>query len=118
MTIGVELQRRIEEMARELCLEMYQKSGGPPKDMRFSQLEDDAVEVADAIARAVMERLLADRVRQHPSGAAPCPECDTLCDPLKDDLIHELLTRRGGVGWAESGCYCKVCRRSFFPGER
>ena len=64
MTIEKKMQRRIQEISVQLCREMYGEDECPPLGTRFSQIEDDAVAVADAIGREVMQNLLAKQAAQ------------------------------------------------------
>ena len=118
MTIEKEMQRRIEEISVQLCGEMYGNEGGPPWGTRFSQIEDDAIAVADAIGRAVMENLVARQAARIHQAVLPCPDCEGPCECVEKDVGQERLTRRGGVGWSEPQYFCTKCRRSFFPGDR
>lgn len=117
MTIDEKMRERIQEISLELCREMYGKDACPPLGTRFSQIEDDAVAVADAITREVMCNLLARQADHVPSGAVGCPDCGQACE-RENDVGREVLTRRGNVGWSEGEHHCTKCRRSFFPGDR
>lgn len=118
MTIEKEMQRRIEEVSVQLCGEMYGEDAGPRLGRRFSQIEDDAIAVADAIGREVMQILVARQAAQIHQAVLPCPDCGGPCERGEEDVGQERLTRRGDVGWSEPKYYCTKCRRSFFPGER
>ena len=118
MTIEKKMQRRIQEISVELCREMYGKDECPPLGTRFSQIEDDAVAVADAIGREVMQNLLTKQAAQVSQAALPCPDCEGPCERGEEDIGQERLTRRGNVEWSESEYHCTKCRRSFFPGDR
>ena len=51
MTIAEKMERRIQEISVQLCREMYGEDECPPLGTRFSQIEDDAVAVGDALPR-------------------------------------------------------------------
>jgi len=118
MTIAEKMERRIQEISVELCREMYGQDECPPLGTRFSQIEDDAVAVADAIGREVMQNLLAKQAQQVPQTQLPCPDCGGPCERREKDVGQKRLTRRGDVEWPEPEYYCSKCRRSFFPGDR
>jgi len=118
MTIEKKLQRRIEEISVQLCREMYGEDEGPPLGTRFSQIEDNAVAVADAISREVMQNLVARQSAQIPQAALPCPDCGGPCERIEENVGQKRLTRRGDVEWSEPQYHCTKCRRSFFPGDR
>lgn len=116
MTIDQKMRQRIEQVSLELCLEKYGEKACPPCGTRFSQIEDDAVAIADAITREVMQNILARQVEQASGQAATCPDCGEVCESETNDE-REVLTRRGDVGWSEPEYHCSKCRRSFFPGH-
>ena len=118
MTIEKKMQRRILEMSVELCREMYGEDECPPLGTKFSQIEDDAIAVADAIGREVMQNLLARQAARVARAALPCPDCGGPCERVEEDTGQKRLTRRGDVEWSEPKYYCTKCRRSFFPGDR
>jgi uncharacterized protein with PIN domain len=118
MTIAEKMQRQIQEISVELCREMYGEDECPPLGTRFSQIENDAISVADAISREVMQNLLAKQAAQAPQATLPCPDCGGPCERCDEDIGQNRLTRRGNVEWSEPKYYCTKCRRSFFPGDR
>lgn len=118
MTIEKEMQRRIQDISVELCREMYGEDGGLPLGTRFSRIEDDAIAVADAIGREVIQNLVARQAAQIHQAVLPCPDCGGPCERCEEDVGQERLTRRGGVEWLEPKFHCTKCRRSFFPGNR
>ena len=73
-------------MSVELCREMYGEDECPPLGTRFSQIEDDAISVADAISREVMQNLLAKRAAQATQAALPCPDCGGPCERSDEDI--------------------------------
>jgi len=92
MTIEEKMQRRIWGVSVELCREMYGEDECPPLGTRFSQIEDDAVTVADAISREVMQNLLAKQAAQVPQAALPCPDCGVPCERGEEDVGQKRLT--------------------------
>ncbi len=85
---------------------------------RFSRIEDDAIAVADAIGREVIQNLVARQAAQIDQAVLPCPDCGGPCERGEEDVGQERLTRRGDVEWSEPSYHCTKCRRSFFPGDR
>jgi len=86
MTIEEKMQRRIRRISVELCREMYGEDECPPLGTRFSQIEDDAVAVADAISREVMQSLLAKQAAQVPQAALPCTDCGRACPKFRGSV--------------------------------
>ena len=82
------------------------------RPMTFSQLEDECIEAGDLLTAAMLQQRVTDR---QPAKQTPCcPTCDRPADPGPDEP-RVLQTDRGDVEWMEPTCYCRYCRRSFFP---
>jgi hypothetical protein len=117
MAISAKLQARVAAVAEELRQELYAANGVPPLGKLFVDLEQEVVELGDAITCAVMQQLLqaqAEAVqRDHPE------ECRCACgQPARHRSEPEprwLQTRRGEVGWQEPTYHCDECRQAFFP---
>lgn len=76
----------------------------------FARLEDAAVEVGDAVTREVLQQELAAQ----PEANCHCPTCGA-AGLRKKERQRSIATRRGLLEVAEVECYCRRCRRSFFP---
>jgi hypothetical protein len=116
MAITGDFLGRIQTAARLLVEEKWAAEGQPSLlEKRFVEIEEEACEVADALAREVM-RLMATRQADAVSGMADacCPGCRRAAKP-KEAEPRRLLTRRGDVEWQEPSYYCTSCRKSFFP---
>jgi hypothetical protein len=114
MAISSELQTRIKAMASQLRREIFAPSGLPPQGTKFTELEDRACEVGDAMTRALLETTLQEQQAAVPSGPVECGLCGR--SAVEDELEPRLVTtRRGDVAWQERKYYCKHCRKAFFP---
>jgi hypothetical protein len=116
MAITSDLRARIQMAARQLWEEKWAAEGQPSLlEKRFMEIEDEACEVADALAQEMM-RLLAGQQADVVSGSgdACCPSCGREAGSA-DAELRSLETRRGEVGWQEPRYYCRRCRKSFFP---
>jgi hypothetical protein len=113
MAISSELRRRIERMARQWCDEAGEvdESQGV---CWLDAVENQAIEIADALAAEVMKRQSADRPVMD---RATCPECGQpgRCRGTRE---RELITRRGPTTIVEPEYYCPACRRAFFPADQ
>lgn len=108
-----EFQARVARFARELSQEMFPE--GLPEGMKFSELEEAAIEVGDEVGRTLIEGRVRARARSDPEGQAkPCPECG---GPLREGprRTRKLITARGPVTWTEETRRCPRCRRAFSP---
>jgi hypothetical protein len=77
----------------------------------FTVIEDLALDAGDAVSLEVFEQRLA----QLPPEPAACPHCGADGQRVRQ-RDRTLTTRRGlDVPLAEQECYCRRCRRAFFP---
>ncbi|HUE70820.1 MAG TPA: hypothetical protein VMP01_08010 [Pirellulaceae bacterium] len=104
------VQALVDEAARKLSI-WLDGSAEPSPSLSFEAIEQFGVEVGDAVARAVMQQALEEQASE--STTEVC-RCGAPLEP-RDAEWHELLTRRGLVGWDEPVGYCSRCRRDFFP---
>jgi hypothetical protein len=102
--------------ARQLWEEKWAVEGQPSLlEKRFIEIEDEACEVADALAQEMMRLIAAQQADVvGSSGDACCPSCGREASSA-DAESRSLQTRRGEVGWQEPRSYCRHCRKSFFP---
>lgn len=106
-----ELRARLSAVVREfLAEEGLRPRPADQGQSLFSALEGAAVEVGDAVTREVLEQELA--ACEEPD--THCPSCGT-AGLRKGERRRSIQTRRGRVEVAEVECYCRRCRRSFFP---
>jgi len=110
MAISMELRRRIEAMARQLCDEAGEvdESAG---DCWLDAVENRAIEMADALASAVVQQQSADRPA---ADEASCPGCGQR-GRYRRERERALITRRGPTTIVEPEYYCPCCRKAFFP---
>lgn len=114
MAMTPELRRRLVA-----CVRAYEAERGEKKsvdDLRFAELEDEACELGDAVAAALMEEALAEQAASRSRrAAAPCPHCGRPAPPEEEPEPRRVQTRRGEVRWREPKHYCRSCRQAFFP---
>ena len=104
------VQALVDDAARKLSI-WLDGSADPASAVSFDAIEQFGVEVGDAVARAVMQQALE---RQASESTTEVCRCGARLEP-RDAEWHELLTRRGLVGWDEPVGYCSRCRQDFFP---
>ncbi len=119
MAISSELQGRIEEVAGDLRREFYGGRGAPVSGtILFSELEEDACQLGDAIACELMQQVLASQADDdHPETSCECSVCGRY-GKLDDVQPRVVQTRRGTVKWPEPRYFCKSCRKAFFPSRQ
>lgn len=116
MAISSELQGRIQEVAADLRREFYGGRGAPVSGtILFSELEDDACHLGDAIACELMQQVLQEQAdSDHPETSCECSVCGR-SGKLDEVQPRVVQTRRGKVKWPEPRYFCKHCRKAFFP---
>jgi hypothetical protein len=116
MANSIELRGRIQEVADQLRRAFYGGRGAPISgEILFEELEEDACQLGDAIARELMQQVLqAQAEDDHPETRCECSVCrrDGKLDEVKPRVVQ---TRRGEVTWREPRYFCKHCRKAFFP---
>ena len=112
MAISESLKAKIAAFSRQLA--EAEEIG--LEDTLFEELEADACEIGDACMQQFSEAVLARRAAKTKETPSPlkCPHCGRE-GQRTGERIRELLTCRGPVQFTEPECYCRKCRRSFFP---
>ncbi len=85
----------------------------------FTEREDRACEVTDALARWLLEEHLALEEAADPGVEVACPIC---AGPVRYEApeqaeleVREFQTRRGKVEYERAARRCPRCRKVFFP---
>lgn len=111
MAFKKQIQSSLVELARDvLGEEEFLSAPAPEGRSLFETLEDAAVSIGDAVAREVLKQQLAAQ----PEADCHCPTCHE-AGLRKRERRRSIQTRRGPVEVTEIECYCRRCRRSFFP---
>lgn len=112
MAISQAMRRRVQEVVEQLQEEFqFDASAG---DCWLDALENQAVEVGDAVSAALLARQATQR--QGPAEESACPQCSRH-GRYVGDRDRELISRRGPVKVAEPEYYCPCCRKAFFPSD-
>jgi len=107
----------LDRIAADLVTEEFGPQG-VPDGVRFSEVEDLAVELGDALARRIIQDGVARQSAEHQSREHTCPTCGKIGRKKESPDSRILLTRSGDVEWTELECHCRPCRRDFFPSEQ
>jgi hypothetical protein len=115
-----EKRRELVEFAsgygKILAGEAYGPSG-PGLDVDLAGLEEIVVALQEALLKGFCEAATTGQASQLPTVQA-CPECGVECPvelPEGNDTSRPMQLRGGSFELAEPRCYCRSCRRSFFP---
>ena len=116
-----ELSTRRREYMEEAGRAFDQMLGSDGQNglVTFTEREDRACELGDALTRRLLEEHLAADDAADPGIEVACPICGrpVHCDePEKAEMENrEVLTRRGKVQYERAARRCSHCRRIFFP---
>lgn len=90
---------------------------GPGLDVDLAGLEDIVTQLQQALLKGFCETVTT-RQAQRVAEVLPCPTCGQECAverPKQNDTSRAMQLRGGMFELAEPKCYCRSCRRSFFP---
>jgi Mut7-C RNAse domain len=117
----VPVQAYIEGVAKSLVDRIYGPEG-LPWGTKLSELEDVVIAVREALSEKMLAQALqrqAQSAQQRPEPFQKCSRCEGPVEtkPLQEVEPRNVETRAGEAEWDEPHCYCRKCRRSFFPSE-
>ena len=98
---------------------------GPDLNVDLATIEDLAVRMQQAVLKGLCEEATRRQAARLPQ-TQPCPECGAECPVERGSEGSEgdrgggrasrrMQLRGGAFELAEPRCYCRSCRRSFFP---
>ena len=90
---------------------------GMPWGTKFSELEELAVQIGQAVSRSMMDQALTRQAHAVPPEAETCSGCGGRVEPTDDIEPRAVLTRVGPAHWPEPKRYCPRCRAAFFPSD-
>jgi len=111
MATVAELREEIRRYAAELVAKHGPEAAKPGVAL-FTLIEDFASELGDTLAQEVMRYQATAATDESPHPC--CPQCG---QPglRKGERPRTVTSCRGPVEVSELECYCKRCRKSFFP---
>lgn len=110
----------IEGVAKSLVDRIYGPQG-LPWGTKLTELEDVVIAVRDVLSEKMLAQALerqAESAAQRPEPFQRCSGCDRPVEDKSDAEPRNVETRAGEAEWDEPRCYCRKCRRSFFPSEQ
>ncbi len=108
------LQPLLQGVAKNIVEKVYGPHG-PQWGTHFSDIEELAVQIAQTVARHMLDRALQLQADQ------PVPTADQLCPSCSGPVTagepepRIVTTRAGDTQWNEPSSTCPRCRRAFFP---
>jgi len=114
------VQSYVEGVAKSLIDRLYGPKG-LPWGTRLTELEDVILAIRQTLTEAMLKQAL-DRQAQtsadRPEPYRHCTGCQGPVEPRPEPEPRKVQTRVGEAEWDEPNCYCRKCRRAFFPSEQ
>ena len=107
------MKERVQEFVEQLLRE---EKSSIRKAQTLLEIENQAMEIGDELVRQLANRDLSERAEET-SGQEQffCPTCGCSCSVEQDPEPLILQGQRSEIEYCEPRCYCRSCRRSFFP---
>jgi len=112
--VVVDQENLIQGIAKHFLQKVYGVEG-MPWGTKFSDLEELAVQIGQAVSRSMMDQALAHQAQNVPEGAETCGVCGAAVQSGPPPEPRAMATTVGPVGWEEPKRYCPKCRAAFFP---
>ena len=109
-----QMQNLISGVAKNFVEKVYGPQG-PAWGTQFSDIEELAVQIGQAVSRQMLDQAL-QRQAAEPVSAEDrvCPSCGQPVESA-DPEPRIVTTRVGDAEWNEPHTACRRCRRAFFP---
>jgi len=117
MAMNRKLQEKVRTVAAELRKEVFGPEGIPEWGTKFTEIEDTACELGEALSRELIQQAAAEQAQTAPPAAWICGGCGQSTREHPDEPIDPfpLDTSCGEVAWQQPKRYCDTCRQAFFP---
>ena len=112
--VVVDQETLIQGVAKHFLHKVFGPQG-MPWGTKFSDLEELAVQIGQAVSRSMMDQALAGQAQAGPAVAPVCGVCGTTVQAGPPGEPRAVTTTVGTVGWIEPKRYCPTCRAAFFP---
>jgi hypothetical protein len=115
-----QVQPYIEGVAKSLVDRIYGPNG-LPWGTKLTELEDVVIAVRQVLSEKMLAQALerqAQTAEQRPEPFRKCAGCSGPVEDQSDAEPRNVETRAGEAEWDEPHCYCRKCRRAFFPSEQ
>jgi len=107
-----------ENLIQGVAKHFLQKVYGPdgmPWGTKFSELEELAIQIGQAVSRGMINQALANQSQAVPQAAETCGVCGEAVQSGPPPEPRAVTTMVGQAHWEEPKRYCPKCRAAFFP---
>ena len=112
--VVVDQEALIQGVAKHFLHKVFGPEG-MPWGTQFSDLEELAVQIGQAVSRSMMDQALAGQAQAEPPAGQACGVCGTPVPAGPTGEPRAVTTTVGTVHWIEPKRYCPTCRAAFFP---
>jgi len=112
--VALDQEKLIQGVAKHFLHKVFGPEG-MPWGTRFSDLEELAIQIGQAVSRSMMDQALAGQAQAVPATAQNCGVCGTPVQSGPPGQPRTVTTTMGTVHWTEPARYCPKCRAAFFP---
>ena len=112
--VVVDQENLIQGVAKHFLQKIF-GAEGMPWGTQFSNLEELAVQIGQAVSRGMMDQALAGQAQAVPAAAQTCGVCGSPVRAGPPGQPRAVTTTVGTVHWIEPERYCPKCRAAFFP---
>lgn len=109
-----EQENLVQGVAKHFLQKVY-GAEGMPWGTKFSELEELAVQIGQAVSRSMMDQALTNQAQTVPEAAETCGVCGEAVRSGPPPEPRAMTTTVGQVRWEEPKRYCPKCRAAFFP---
>ena len=108
-----EKEQVIEEVMAGILEEVQEWKKAHPQ-AKFSEMEEQVLQVRQRLGEALMQELLEEREEARPVPGPSCPECGGEMH-YKGEKKRRVVSSIGETEVNRGYYYCSQCRRSIFP---
>jgi hypothetical protein len=112
--VVVDQENLIQGVAKHFLQRVF-GAEGMPWGTKFSDLEELAVQIGQAVSRSMMDQALAAQAQAGPAAAQSCGVCGSPVQAGRPGQPRTVTTTVGTVHWIEPQRFCPKCRAAFFP---
>jgi hypothetical protein len=108
-----QVAKQLQDMARNMCRELYGDEGAPQWGTKFSEIEADGITIGNELARLMIQMSVEVQAQAVPSPFLQQP--DETAVVIGSGLETNIQTPVGEVHWKQPKTRLSNARRDFFP---
>jgi NADH pyrophosphatase NudC (nudix superfamily) len=112
--VVLDQENLIQGVAKHFLERVYGPDG-MPWGTKFSELEEQAVQIGEAVSRSMINQALTKQAQNVAKTAETCGVCGEAVQSGPQPESRAVTTTVGTAQWDEPKRYCPKCRAAFFP---